>query len=64
MALVPNLPDPYEGKIFFPHLDEDHDTYTQHIIDEVLAWITLKDKGKTSGMNYLLKWLHWWYDFT
>ena len=38
--------------------------HTQHIIDEVLSWITLKDKGNTSCMNYLLKWLHYWYDFT
>ena len=37
---------------------------TQHIINEVLSWITLKDKGKMACMNCLLKWLHWWYDFT
>ena len=37
---------------------------TQHIINEVLSWITLKDKGKISCMNFLLKWFHWWYDFT
>ena len=37
---------------------------TQHIIDKVLSWIALKDKGKISGMDCLLRWLHWWYDFT
>ena len=37
---------------------------TQHIINEVLSWITLKDKGKMTSMNCLLKWLHWWYDLT
>ena len=37
---------------------------TQHIINEVLSWITLKDKGKMYGMYYLLRWLHWCYDFT
>ena len=36
----------------------------QHIINEVLSWITLNDKGKMYGMYYLLRWLHWWYDFT
>ena len=37
---------------------------TQHIVDEVLSWIASNDKGKISGMNCLLRWLHWWYDFT
>ena len=37
---------------------------TQHIINEVLSWIILKDKGKMTCMNCLLRWLHWWYDFT
>ena len=37
---------------------------TQRIINEVLSWITVKYKGKMEGMDYLLKWLHWWYDFT
>ena len=27
---------------------------TQHIINEVLSWITLNDKGKISGMNYIV----------
>ena len=37
--------------------------HTQHIIDEVLSWIALKNKGKITGMNCLLRWLHWWYDY-
>ena len=37
---------------------------SQHIINEVLSWIAFKDKGKTLGVNCLLRWLHWWYDFT
>ena len=36
----------------------------RHTINEALSWITLKDKGKMTVMNCLLKWLHWWYDFT
>ena len=31
---------------------------TQHIINEVLSWIMLKDKDKISRMNSLLGWLH------
>ena len=35
---------------------------TQNIINEVLSWITLKEKGKLPCMNFLLRWLHLWYD--
>ena len=52
-------------KVWFPPLAKTKIlVQTQHIINEVLSWITLKDKGKMTGMNRLLKWLHWWYDFT
>ena len=52
-------------KVRFPALTKINIlVQTQHIINEVLSWITLKDKGNISCMNCLLRWLHWWYDFT
>ena len=52
-------------KVWFPALIKTKIlVQTQHIINDVLSWIMLKDKGKKTGMNCLLKWLHWWYNFT
>ena len=52
-------------KVWFPALVKRKvPIQTEHIINEVFSWIMLKDKGNMIGMNFLLKWLHWWYDFT
>ena len=52
-------------KVQFPTLIQKKIlVHAQHIINEVLSCITVKDKGKISDMNCLLRWLHWWYDFT
>ena len=36
----------------------------QFIINVVLSWTISKDKGRRLSMNNVLRWLHWWYDFT
>ena len=36
----------------------------QLIMNVILLWNVSKDKGKGPGMDCLLSWLHWWYDFT
>ena len=37
---------------------------TQLILYDILSWIISKDKGQGLGMNDMIRWLRWWYDFT
>jgi hypothetical protein len=39
-------------------------TYAYLILDVSLFWFVTKHKGKFQGIDELIKWLHWIYDFT
>jgi hypothetical protein len=38
--------------------------YDYLVLDVSLFWFATKHKGKFQGIDELIKWLHWIYDFT